>query len=167
MNETSDKSKTNMSPYEPNMNKCKIDPADIGSIIGPGGKIIREIQERTGSTISVENDGTVFISAVNEEDGNAAKRAIDRLVETAEVGKIYEGTVKKITTFGAFVEILPGKDGLLHISEIENYRVAKVEDILKLGQKVNVKVLKVDPSGKIDLTRKQLLKKEQTTKENI
>ena len=167
MNETIDKSKPNISPYAPKIIIFKIDPADIGSIIGPGGKIIREIQESTGSTISVENDGTVFISAVNEEDGNAAKRAIDRLVETAEVGKIYEGTVKKITTFGAFVEILPGKDGLLHISEIENYRVAKVEDILKLGQKVTVKVLKVDPSGKIDLTRKQLLKKEQTTKENI
>jgi len=167
MNESIDKPKPNISPYAPKIIIFKIDPADIGTIIGPGGKMIREIQETTGSTISVENDGTVFISAVDEENGNAAKKAIDRLLETAEVGKIYDGIVKKIMPFGAFVEIIPGKDGLLHISEIENHRIAKVEDVLKLGQNVQVKVLKVDRGGKIDLTRKQLLKKEETPKESV
>ncbi len=158
MNKTLDKPKPNISPYAPKIIIFKIDPADIGMIIGPGGKIIREIQEKTESTISIEDDGTIFISAVDEKNGNEAKRIIDELVAVPEVGKIYDGTVKRITNFGAFVEILPGKDGLLHISEIENHRINKVEDVLKLGQELQVKVLKVDPSGKVDLSRKVLLK---------
>lgn len=166
MNSVIDKPKPNISPYAPKIIIFKIDPADIGAIIGPGGKIIREIQETTGSTISVENDGTVFISAVDEKGGVEAKKQIDRLLETPEVGKIYDGTVKKITVFGAFVEILPGKDGLLHISEIENHRIAKVEDVLKLGQSVRVKVIKIDQVGKVDLTRKQLLNKEHASAES-
>ncbi len=158
MNKTLDKPKPNISPYAPKIIIFKIDPADIGMIIGPGGKIIREIQEKTESTISIEDDGTIFISAVDEKNGNEAKRTIDELVAVPEVGKIYDGTVKRITNFGAFVEILPGKDGLLHISEIENHRINRVEDVLKLGQELQVKVLKVDPSGKVDLSRKVLLK---------
>ncbi len=158
MNKTLDKPKPNISPYAPKIIIFKIDPANIGMIIGPGGKIIREIQERTESTISIEDDGTIFISAVDEKNGNEAKRIVDELLAVPEVGKIYDGTVKRITNFGAFVEILPGKDGLLHISEIENHRINKVEDVLKLGQELQVKVLKVDPSGKVDLSRKVLLK---------
>ena len=158
MNEVIDKPKPDISPYAPKIIIFSIDPAVIGTVIGPGGKMIRDIQEKTNSTISIEDDGTIFISAVDEKNGTEAKRLIDLLTAEPEVGKIYEGTVKKITNFGAFVEILPGKDGLLHISEIENHRIAKVEDVLKMGQGVKVKVLKVDPSGKVDLTRKQLLK---------
>ena len=165
MNKVIDKPHTNISPYAPKIIIFKIDPAVIGMVIGPGGKIIREIQEKTNSTISIEEDGTVFISAVDETNGNEAKRLIDQIVAVPEVGKIYDGIVKRITPFGAFVEILPGKDGLLHISEIENRRIARVEDVLKIGQEVQVKVIKIDEMGKVDLTRKQLLNKENNHKE--
>ena len=158
MNKVIDKPKPDISPYAPKIIIFKIDPAEIGMVIGPGGKTIREIQEKTDSTISIEDDGTVFIASVDTKNGEEAKRMIDLLVEVPEIGKIYEGTVKKITPFGAFVEILPGKDGLLHISEIENHRIARVEDVLKLGQNVKVKVKKIDQMGKVDLTRKQLLR---------
>lgn len=158
MNAVIDKPKPDISPYAPKIIIFKIDPLNIGAVIGPGGKTIREIQEKTDSTISIEDDGTVFIASVDTKNGEEAKRMVDLLVEVPEVGKIYEGTVKKITPFGAFVEILPGKDGLLHISEIENHRIAKVEDVLKLGQNVQVKVKKIDQMGKVDLTRKQLLR---------
>jgi len=165
MNKVIDKPHANISPYAPKIIIFKIDPAVIGMVIGPGGKIIREIQEKTNSTISIEEDGTVFISAVDETNGNEAKRLIDQIVAVPEVGKIYDGIVKRITPFGAFVEILPGKDGLLHISEIENRRIARVEDVLKIGQEVQVKVIKIDEMGKVDLTRKQLLNKENDHKE--
>ncbi|KPK96048.1 hypothetical protein AMJ80_02125, partial [bacterium SM23_31] len=158
MNAVIDKPKPDISPYAPKIIIFKIDPADIGIVIGPGGKTIREIQDKTDSTISIEDDGTVFISAVDSKNGEEAKRMVDIIVAVPEVGKIYEGTVKRITPFGAFVEIMPGKEGLLHISEIENRRIARVEDVLKLGQNVQVKVKKIDQMGKVDLTRKQLLK---------
>ena len=158
MNAVIDKPKPDISPYAPKIIIFKIDPADIGIVIGPGGKTIREIQDKTDSTISIEDDGTVFISAVDSKNGEEAKRMVDIIVAVPEVGKIYEGTVKRITPFGAFVEIMPGKEGLLHISEIENRRIARVEDVLKLGQSVQVKVKKIDQMGKVDLTRKQLLR---------
>ncbi len=158
MNKTIDKPKENISQYAPKILIFKVDPSCIGLIIGPSGKMIREIQEKTDSTINIEDDGTIFISAVDEQNGNEAKRIIDELVAVPEIGKIYDGTVTKIADFGAFVEIMPGKDGLLHISEIENHRVNKVEDVLKRGQNVRVKVIKIDSSGKVGLTRKQILK---------
>ncbi len=159
MEKTISKPKENISPYAPKIITFKIDVASIGAIIGPGGKIIREIQEKTGVKISIEDDGAVFISAPKEEMGNEAHDMIKNILAVPEVGKTYSGTVKKITSFGAFVEILPGKDGLLHISEIENYRINRVEDVLKMGDEVKVKLIKIDPQGKIDLSRKALLKK--------
>ncbi|MFC1554102.1 polyribonucleotide nucleotidyltransferase [candidate division KSB1 bacterium] len=160
MNKEIDKPRSEMSPYAPKIIILKIDPSLIGTIIGPGGKMIRDIQDRTGATIFIDDDGTVLIGAVDQEGGDNAKKIIDKLIEVPEVGKIYDGKVKKITNFGAFVEILPGKEGLLHISEIENRRIDKVEDVLKVGQDVQVKVKRIEPNGKVDLSRKQLLNKD-------
>jgi len=159
MNRTISKPRAEISPYAPKIITFKIDVMDIGTIIGPGGKIIREIQEKTGVTVSIENDGMVFISAPEEAMGRNAKHMIENMLEVPEVGKIYNGKVKKITPFGAFVEIMPGKDGLLHISEIEKYRIRRVEDVLKLGDEVRVRVIKIDSQGKIDLSRKDLKNK--------
>ena len=156
MNKTISKPRAEISPYAPKIITFKIDVMDIGTIIGPGGKVIREIQEKTGVTVSIENDGMVFISAPEEEMGRKAKQMIQSMLEVPEVGKIYNGKVKKIAPFGAFVEIMPGRDGLLHISEIEKYRIRRVEDVLKLGDEVRVKIIKIDPQGKIDLSSKVL-----------
>jgi polyribonucleotide nucleotidyltransferase len=159
MNKTISKPRERISPYAPKIITFKIDPLSIGLIIGSGGKVIREIQEKCGVAISIENDGTIFISASGEENGTRAKDMIKDILEVPEVGKIYNGKVKKIMPFGAFVEIMPGKEGLLHISEIETYRIKKVEDVLKVGDDVEVKVIKIDPQGKIDLSRKVLQNK--------
>ena len=156
MNKTISKPRERISTYAPKIITFKIDPLSIGLIIGSGGKVIREIQEKCGVAISIENDGTIFISATLEENGTKAKDMIKDILEVPEVGKIYNGKVKKIMPFGAFVEIMPGKEGLLHISEIETYRIKKVEDVLKVGDDVEVKVIKIDPQGKIDLSRKVL-----------
>ncbi len=158
MNETISKPREELSQYAPKIIVFKIDKMNIGTIIGSGGKVIREIQEKTGVTISIEEDGTIFISAPDTESGNKAKDIIDGLLEEPEPGKIYKGTVKKIAQFGAFVEILPGKEGLLHISEIENRRIERVEDVLKVGDEVEVKLLRMEQQGKMVLSRKVLLK---------
>ena len=146
-----------LSPYAPSIVFLKIDPEKIGLIIGPGGKTIRDIQERTGANIDIEEDGTMQITSVNQDGGAYARDIILAMTEDPEVGKIYEGPVKKITEYGAFVEILPGKDGMLHISNLEHYRVNKVTDILKVGEMVKVKLLAIDSQGKMDLSRKALL----------
>lgn len=146
-----------LSPYAPRIIFMKIDPDKIGLIIGPGGKTIREIIEQTGATIDIENDGTVCVASVDMAKAQAAAETIRAMLEVPEVGKIYRGTVKRITDFGAFVEILPGREGLLHISQIEHRRIRKVSDHLQLGDEVEVKLLKVDPQGKLDLSRKILL----------
>lgn len=158
MEQTINAPRSQISPYAPKIFNFKIDIENIGAVIGPGGKIIREIQTRYNCTISIEDDGTVFISAHDSIKGEEAKNFILVMLQGPEVGQIYKGKVRKITNFGAFVEILPGKDGLLHISEIENRRINKVEDVLKLGDEIEVQVKRVDPQGKIDLTRKALLK---------
>ncbi|MBC8204329.1 MAG: polyribonucleotide nucleotidyltransferase [FCB group bacterium] len=146
-----------LSPYAPSIIFLKIDPEKIGTVIGPGGRIIRDIQEKTGAAIDIEDDGSLQISSVNQEGGAKAREMILALVEDPEVGKIYEGVVKRITDYGAFVEILPGRDGMLHISNLEHYRVNKVTDILRLGDVVKVKLLALDSQGKMDLSRKALL----------
>lgn len=135
----------------------KIDPEKIGLIIGPGGKTIRDIIARTEAAIDIEDDGTVCVSSSDLAKVNAAIDIIRGMTESPEVGKVYHGKVKKITDFGAFVEILPGRDGLLHISEIEHHRVRNVSDHLALGDEVDVKLVGVDPAGKLDLSRKALL----------
>ncbi len=126
-------------------------------VIGSGGKNIRQIISETGVTIDVEDDGTVTIASADAEAAARAVAMVKWLTEEAEVGKIYRGTVKKIVDFGAFVEILPGTEGLLHISQIAKERIAKVTDVLQEGDEVMVKVLEVDKSGKIRLSRKEAL----------
>ncbi|HAA75316.1 TPA: polyribonucleotide nucleotidyltransferase [Candidatus Latescibacteria bacterium] len=145
-----------LSEFAPRILSIKIDPSKIGIVIGPGGKMIRSIEE-IGVTVSVEDDGLITVTSVDATAGEEAMDVIRSLVEDPEVGKTYSGTVKRVTDFGAFIEILPGKDGLCHISELEHYRVGKVEDVLKEGDETEVKVIGIDDQGKIRLSRKVLL----------
>ena len=146
-----------VSEFAPRMISIKVPVDKIGAVIGPGGKTIRGIQEETGANVDVQDDGTVFVSSVDGDSAKKAVETIELLTKEAKVGEIYTGKVVRIMPFGAFVGILPGKDGMVHISEIANYRVAEVEDELELGQEVTVQVIDVDPSGKIALSRRALL----------
>jgi polyribonucleotide nucleotidyltransferase len=147
-----------LSEYAPRILSIRIAPSKIGAVIGPGGKTIRSIEE-TGATVSIEDDGLVTITSVDAQAGKTAMGMVRALVEDPEIGQTYEGTVRRITDFGAFIEILPGKDGLCHISELEHHRVRKVNDVLSEGEKVRVKVIDIDDQGKIRLSRKVLLDK--------
>jgi polyribonucleotide nucleotidyltransferase len=153
MNKTLASPRKEMSRYAPRMYKISIDPDKIGSVIGAGGKTIRAIIEETKTSIDIENDGTVVIGATDEASARQAIGIIEGLTKEIEIGSIYTGKVTRITSFGAFVEILPGKEGMVHISEIANYRVARIEDEVKLGDEVTVKVIK-NEEGKIGLSRK-------------
>jgi polyribonucleotide nucleotidyltransferase len=146
-----------LSPYAPRIITMKIKVDKIGAVIGPGGKMIRSIVEETGAKIDIEDDGTILIASVDQTAGEAARARIERIVEEPEVGKVYEGTVRRTAEFGAFVEILPDQDGLLHISEIDIARVNRTEDVLNVGDKVKVKVIEVSSDGKIRLSRRVLL----------
>jgi len=147
-----------MSQYAPKIETTQIPVKRIGELIGPGGKVIKKIQEDTGATIEVDDEGMVFVSSTDQAGGDAAMAFIKGLMEEPEVGKIYHGTVKTIVDFGAFVEYLPGKDGLLHISELEHFRVGNVEDVLQVGDELDVKLVEIDSrSGKVRLSRKALL----------
>lgn len=158
MNDVLPQSRTELSTYAPRIFTMKINPDQIGSVIGPGGKTIREIVEKTGASIDIEDDGTVKIASVEPEAGEQAKKIIKDLTAEVEIGAVYTGKVKRILKFGAFVEILPGREGLVHISELEHHRVNKVEDVVNIGDEVTVKVIKKE-DGKIDLSRKALLDK--------
>lgn len=157
--------RTELSPYAPRIITMEIDPDKIRDVIGPGGKIIKKIIEETGVSIDIEDDGKVFIAAVDVEAGQKAVRIIENLIREVEVGAIYMGKVTRLMNFGAFVEILPGKEGLVHISQLARERVAKVEDVVKVGDEVMVKVTEIDRQGRINLSRKELLKAETDNKE--
>jgi polyribonucleotide nucleotidyltransferase len=159
MNAVISKSRSDLSAYAPRIITLKIKVDKIGDVIGPGGKTIRSIVDATGAKIDIDDDGTVLIASIDAEAGLKARQMIEAIVEEAEIGKVYTGTVRRITNFGAFIEILPGTDGLLHISEIDHSRVNRVEDFFRLGDKVEVKVIAIDPEGKIRLSRKVLLKR--------
>nr|MBC8278589.1 S1 RNA-binding domain-containing protein [FCB group bacterium] len=148
-----------LSQYAPNILFMQINSEKIGLIIGPGGRNIRDISERTGAEINIEDDGTIQIVSVEQAGAFEAKKIIEGMVEEPEIGKVYEGPVKKITDFGAFIEILPGQEGLLHISNLEYRRVNNVSDVLKVGEMVKVKLLDLDSQGKMDLSRKALMDK--------
>ncbi len=148
-----------MSPFAPRITAIKIDPDKIRDIIGPGGKMIRKITEESSASIDIEDDGTIKIASVNEESTKIAIEMIRALTASPELDTVYDGIVRRIVPFGAFVEILPGKDGLLHISELEYRRVERVEEILTEGDKLQVKVIGIDPEGKIRLSRRVLLEK--------
>src|SRR6266571_68215 len=147
-------SRTELSSYAPRIIKMKINPDKIRDVIGKGGVVIRGIQEETGTTIEIEDDGTVSIACVSAEGGEAAKKRIQELTADVEVGKVYEGTVLRLLDFGAIVQVLPGRDGLLHISQISHERVNAVADHLKEGQVVKVKVLEADDKGRVRLSMK-------------
>ena len=150
-------SKQELSSFAPRIITIKINPEKIRDVIGKGGAVIRALTEETGTTIDITDDGTVNIACVSGEAGEEAKRRILAITAEVEVGQIYEGTVTRLLDFGAIISILPGKDGLLHISQIANERVNKVEDFLKEGQKVRVKVLEADEKGRVRLSAKALL----------
>jgi len=149
-----------ISPHAPAITTITINPDKIRDIIGPGGKVIRAIQSETNTRIEVDDSGTVKIAAVNKEEGDAAKKMINDITAEPEVGAIYEGTVVKIMDFGAFVQIMPGTDGLVHISQLAPQRVSKVTDIVKEGDQIRVKVLEINRDGKIRLSRKAVLNEE-------
>jgi polyribonucleotide nucleotidyltransferase len=146
-----------LSAHAPRIRTLKVKPDKIRDIIGPGGKVIRGIIEETGVKIDVEDDGTVFVASSDQSAMDRAVELIESITVEAQVGRIYKGTVRKIVDFGAFVEILPGTDGLLHISQISPERVQRVTDVLREGEEVLVKVLEIDKSGKIRLSRKEAM----------
>ena len=154
MRETLSGARSELSAYAPRMITMKIKPEKIRDVIGKGGAVIRAITEETGTTIDINDDGTVTIACVSSEGGEAAKRRIEEITAEVEVGRIYDGTVLKLLDFGAIVSVLPGKDGLLHISQIANERVNSVADHLKEGQAVRVKVLEADEKGRLRLSMK-------------
>jgi polyribonucleotide nucleotidyltransferase len=146
--------RTDISKYAPRIETIKINPEKIGALIGPGGKNIKRLVEESGCEINIEDDGTVNIFSVSPEGMKIAKEAITGMTAEAEIGKIYRGKVVTIKEFGAFVEFLPGKDGLVHISELANFRVKQTEDIVKMGDEIWVKCLGVDEKGRVKLSRK-------------
>jgi polyribonucleotide nucleotidyltransferase len=158
MDECLSAARPELSRWAPRIEFIKIDQSKIGAVIGPGGKTIREI-EKTGATVNVDEDGTITIASVEAGPAEEARRMIEGITADAEVGKEYDGVVKRVMPFGAFVEILPGKEGLLHISELAHRRVDKVEDVVGQGDKIAVKVLEIDTGGKMRLSHKALLKK--------
>jgi len=145
-----------MSEWAPSIITLKIDPEKIRDVIGKGGAVIRQITEETGTTIDIENDGTVKIASVLGTAGREAQRRIELITADVEVGRIYEGRVAKLMDFGAFVTILPGRDGLVHISQISDERVERVSDKLKEGDQIRVKVLEVDRQGRIRLSMRSV-----------
>ncbi len=152
LKQTISSSRPELSPYAPRMYKITIDPSKIGAVIGPGGKTIRSIIDEAKVTIDVQNDGTVIIGSPSQEAAQKAIERIESLTRGVEVGGVYTGKVTRLTNFGAFVEVLPGKEGLVHISELADYRVAKVEDIVKVGDEIMVKVIEIDHLGRINLS---------------
>jgi len=152
-------SRPELSRYAPRMYKITIDPSKIGAVIGTGGKTIRSIIDETKASVDVQNDGTVIIGSANEEAARKAIQIIEGLTKEIEIGAIYTGKVSRLMNFGAMVEIAPNKEGLVHISELAEYRVAKVEDVVKIGDEVTVKVIGIDELGRINLSRKAVFEK--------
>lgn len=151
--------RSDISEYAPRIIKMNIDPDKIRDVIGPGGKMINQIIAKTGVKIDIEDDGTVLIASNDAKMGSEAKKIIEDITKDVEVGEVYDGKVTKLMKFGAFVDVLNGKEGLLHISQIDHKRIEKVEDVFKVGDEVRVKVVGIDEDGKIDLSRKVLLPK--------
>jgi polyribonucleotide nucleotidyltransferase len=157
MDQTIAKPRKDISSYAPRLTSLKIPVDMIGAVIGPGGKTIRHIVQESGAEVNIEEDGTVVIASVNKQSTDRAREMIERITELPEVGKVYKATVRKIMDFGAFCEFLPGKEGLLHISQIDTRRINKVADVLKVGDVVEVRLVKIDDEGRFNLSRKVLL----------
>jgi polyribonucleotide nucleotidyltransferase len=157
MDETISEPREDLSPYAPRISIIKIDVDKIGLVIGPGGKTIRKIIEESGVKVDVEDDGTIFIASTDAEGSRKAREMIEALTEEPEIGKIYTGNVRRVTNFGAFVEILPGKDGLVHVSQLADYHVPSVEDVVRVGDEIMVMVIDIDAEDKIRLSRRAVL----------
>jgi len=153
--DTIPESRKDLSPHAPRIETLHINPEKIREVIGPGGKIINAIIDKTGVAIDIEQDGSVFITSTTAEGMEEAKNMINGIVEEPEVGKIYHGKVVRIMNFGAFVEILPGKDGMVHVSELAPFRVNRVEDVINIGDEINVKVMEIDDQGRVNLSLKK------------
>ncbi len=164
MLEAINKPNDELSPYAPRLIRMQINPDKIREVIGPGGKTIHKIVDETGCKIDIEDDGSLFIVATDQEAAEQAKKLIESIVAEVEVGKIYMGTVKRIMDFGAFVEIIPGvlgtqgKEGMVHISQLAEERVNKVNDVVKIGDQILVKVTEIDKQGRVNLSRKAVLR---------
>jgi polyribonucleotide nucleotidyltransferase len=159
MGQTINASRPELSRYAPQMIKIRIDPDKIGSVIGAGGKTIRSIIEQTKATIDIGNDGTVIIGSPDKEAAQRAIEIIEGLTKEVEIGSIYTGKVTRLMNFGAMVEILPGKEGLVHVSELAEHRVSRVEDEVKVGDEITVKVIEIDNMGRINLSRRAVFEK--------
>ena len=157
MHKTIASSRPEISRYAPRVYRIKINPDKIGTVIGPGGKTVRSITEETKATIDIDNDGTVLIGSPDEKSARRAIEIIENLTRDVEVGEIYTGKVTRLMDFGAFVEVLPGKEGLVHISELADYRVNNVQDVVKVGDEIMVKVIEIDRMGRINLSRRAVL----------
>jgi polyribonucleotide nucleotidyltransferase len=155
--EAIDAPRTELSRYAPRVYRIQIPREKIGMVIGPGGKMIRTIIEETKCTVDVEDDGSVYIGSTNEENAQKAIQIIEGLTKEAEVGQIYSGRVTRTVDFGAFVEIMPGKEGLVRIGELADYRVPSVEDVVKVGDEIDVMVTEIDNMGRINLSRRAVL----------
>jgi polyribonucleotide nucleotidyltransferase len=160
MDQVLSEARDDLSAYAPRIVSIQINPEKIGEIIGPKGKTIRAIQEESGATIDIDDSGLVKIAAVSGEAGARAREMIEAIVKDPEIGRIYEGPVKNTTTFGAFIEIMPGTEGLCHISELQEGRTDKTEDVLKKGDITKVKLLSIDEKGRLRLSRKAALEEE-------
>jgi polyribonucleotide nucleotidyltransferase len=155
---TIDKPRAQLSPFAPRVLILQINPEKIREVIGPGGKVINQIIDECGVSIDIEDSGKVFITAEKESAGEKALSWIKNITREVMVGELFQGRVTRILNFGAFVEILPGQEGLVHISQLANYRVAKVEDIVKIGDMIPVKVISIDDQGRINLSLKEAKK---------
>jgi polyribonucleotide nucleotidyltransferase len=145
-----------LSPYAPRIFVLSINPEKIGEVIGPGGKVIKKIQAETGAKIDIEQDGTVYVACVNAEGGEKARDWIRNLTREVQVGEVYDGKVVRLMNFGAFVELIPGKDGLVHVSKLARGRVERPEDVVKIGDEIKVRVAEIDGQGRINLVREDL-----------
>jgi polyribonucleotide nucleotidyltransferase len=157
MQEAMSEAKTEVSNFAPRLFTMKINPEKIRDVIGKGGSVIRALTEETGTQINIDEDGTITIASADPAKAEEAKRRIEQITAEVEIGKVYEGPITKILDFGALVNLLPGKDGLLHISQIAHERVEKVSDYLTEGQIIKVKVMETDEKGRIKLSMKALL----------
>ncbi len=157
MMETIPAPRPELKPHAPRITIVQIPVDKIGAVIGPGGKMIRSIQEETNTRIDIEEDGSIFIAATDVEGERMARDRILALTEVPEIGRIYTGRVVRIADFGAFVEILPNTDGMVHISQLDSERVERVEDVVRMGDEITVMVTDIDPAGKIRLSRQAVL----------
>ena len=157
MLECIDKPAAELSPYAPRVETIKIKVDKIRDVIGTGGKVVKKIIDETGVDIDIHEDGNIFITSSDAEGMKKAKKMIEDIVREVEVGEVYTGRVTRLMKFGAFVEVLPGKEGLCHISQLANHRVEKVEDVVQVGDQLQVKVVEIDDKGRINLSHKAVL----------